>query len=406
MKKKILFTIWALNTGGAERSLINLLNELDKNKYDIDLLLFDNKGEFLNQVPKEVRIIEPNKEIKFLNSGSILKMLKNFHLKGLIYRLIYKVFFYDSNNSPYKKDQVLWKKVWSNCIDSNKNKYDIAVGYMHSIPSYYVIDKVKADRKILWVHHDYSKLNADINFDFRYFNCADRVVTVSDICKKMLDESYPTIKEKFLVLKNITSPIVIEKLSKEYIPEEFIESKKDKKNIILSIGRLNSVKGFDMAIDAAKILVNRKKSFIWFIIGKGSQENELMDRIRKNGVEEYIKLIGVRSNPYVYIYNSDIIVQTSRNEGKSVVLDEAKILWKPIVSTNYDSVTDQIEDNETGILTEMNSLGIANGIDKLLSDEKLKEQLTNNLMNRASDIDLEMEVDKYIECFEGEYNES
>src|SRR5690606_12427392 len=93
-------------------------------------------------------------------------------------------------------------------------------------------------------------------------------------------------------------------------------------------------------------------------------------------------LLGIKNNPYKYIKNADLIVQSSRYEGKSLVLDEAKILLKPIIATKYDSVTDQIEDRETGILVDINPEGIAKGVEEILGNIELRNILIKNLSHK------------------------
>ena len=135
--------------------------------------------------------------------------------------------------------------------------------------------------------------------------------------------------------------------------------------ILLSIGRLTKLKGFNLAIEAAKLLKEKGIKFKWFILGDGELQSELEKQIEKLNVSDCVELLGVRNNPYPYIKNATIIVQTSMYEGKSMVLDEAKILNKPIVVTRYDTVSDQISDDE-GLIVDMNGDAIATGIEQMI----------------------------------------
>lgn len=401
MKKKILFVIGSLGSGGAERSLVNLLNALQSDKYEIDLLLFNKSGALVKQVPEYVNWAQTGKEIDFLSSGiKNGKVFHNFTAKSALLRLKYMVSkFLKKPKSFYNQNQRLWNEVWNKCVPQLPKSYDIAVAYIQGIPSYYVIDKVQAKRKILWVHTDYSKLEADHSFDSRYFENADDVITISELCKEALAINFPNIKEKFKVLFNINSTALIRDLANQLVPEEYLSVKKNKVPIILSIGRLNRVKGFDIAINAAALLKEKNIDFTWFVIGEGTMRKELQEQIKKNELEDNVILLGLRNNPYPYIKKSDLVVQSSRYEGKSIVIDEAKILCKPIVSTNYRSALDQIEDGVSGILVDISSKAIAEGIEKLLKNKILQERLAKNLSDMENGT--ERELEKYLECFEG-----
>ena len=161
------------------------------------------------------------------------------------------------------------------------------------------------------------------------------------------------------------------------------------------MGRLSTEKGFDLAIQAANILKEKEYAFIWYIIGSGMEENNLREMIKKYHVEEYVKLLGIRENPYPYIKNCNIFVQPSRFEGKSVVLDEAKILAKPILATNYPTVRDQLTDKE-GIIVNLTARDIAEGILNLTETEQKK--YSDYLSTR--EYGNQDEIEKYYKIFE------
>ena len=153
----------------------------------------------------------------------------------------------------------------------------------------------------------------------------------------------------------------------------------DKRFKIVSIGRLTEQKGFDFAIDAAKILTEKGFKFCWYILGEGPLRKSLETQIKLNGVSDYIRLLGIRSNPYPYIKYADIFVMPSRYEGKSIALDEAKVLCKPIVVTNYPSVNDAIIDGQNGMIVDIDAESIAKGILALYNNDILKSLFVNNL---------------------------
>ena len=221
-------------------------------------------------------------------------------------------------------------------------------------------------------------------------------MTISEECLAILKEEFPQFQDKFYCIENITSSAVIKARAKEFIPEEY----KGLENILLSVGRLSEQKGFDMAISAASKLKKKGLKFKWFIIGSGPLKDKFNDQIKKENVEDCVELLGTKSNPYPYIKNCDIFIQPSRYEGKSVVIDEAKILARPIIATAYPTVKDQIQNDNEGLIVELNVDGIVDGIVALCSDDTKKQQITEYL-NRH-EYGNQNEVKKYINLIEGE----
>lgn len=392
-KRSILFVMAGMNRGGAERSLINLLELMDRERYEIDLLVFDTSGKLMAQVPKDVRVLRPDRRLKCISTSSKGELIENFSAKALALRSIYN-FRRKKDKIPYLQSQEKWKLVYLPALKQLPKEYDIAVAYMHSLPSYYVIDKVNAKRKILWVHNDYSRLAKGRDFDRPYFEKADCVVTISEQCVQELVKAFPDLADKFTCIYNLNPEKKIREKALAFYPEEYQNCKGLK---LISIGRLNYQKGFDYAIEAARILKDKGVDFSWFIIGSGELKGALEEQIRSLGVEKAVHLLGERENPYPYIQNANIVVQTSRFEGKSIVLDEAKILCKPIITTDYVSVHDQIENGKSGIIVPLDREKIAEGICMMLNTPDVCRQLEKEL---AMIPDMtKTELDKYHKAF-------
>lgn len=386
--KKILFVIPTLRDGGAERSLVNLLTELPEDKYEIDLLLLKNQGTFLSQVPAYVNILEQPPVLKKLygpvRKAGIYMPVKVFG--NLLARIV--------KSGMGNQKAFMWEYFYKPVIDGLDKEYDVAVGYLGGESTYYIVDKVNAKRKIHWVHNDYRTSGMPKKYDLKLFPKVDAVVTISEECLEILKEEFPQFQDKFYCIENITSSAVIKARAKEFIPEEY----KGYENILLSVGRLSEQKGFDMAISAASKLKKKGIKFKWFIIGSGPLKDKLNDQIEKENVKDYVELLGTKSNPYPYIKNCDIFVQSSRYEGKSVVLDEAKILAKPIIVTSYPTVGDQIVDGKEGVIVDMTSGKIADGIEKLIKNKEKRVFLSNYLA--AYEYGNQDAVKKYITLFD------
>ena len=218
-KKSILFVMAGMNRGGAERSLINLLEMMDRKRYDINLLVFDTSGKLMAQIPKSVRVLQPDRRLKCVSTSSKKEMVENFSAKAVAFRLAYN-FVKNKEKIPYIQSQEKWKSVYRPVLKQLHKEYDIAVAYMHSLPSYYVIDKVNAKRKILWVHNDYSRLVEGRSFDRPYFEKADQVVTISEQCVRELEKAFPDLSDKFACIYNLNLENKIREKALAFYPEE------------------------------------------------------------------------------------------------------------------------------------------------------------------------------------------
>lgn len=376
--KHIVIIMPYMGSGGAEKSLSSLLNTLPPNDYDISLMIVKDKGLFYNQIPQYINRINAPENLK-LALGSIHdKYFKSIKRGKQITKILFNIFLrLRPIISKLDTFQFTWK-YWNKHIPMLNKEYDIAISYMNGITNYYVVDKIIAKKKILWVHNDYNKLEADNKFDYYYFKKADNIVTISPICVNSLANNFPNINpSKFVCIPNLSSGRIIKKMSEELYPEEYNGFNDILK--IISVGRLEKQKGFDIAVKTAKILKDNNIEFKWFIIGEGSQKDSLLEYITKNNLSDNIFLLGERLNPYPYIKNANIFVQSSRYEGKSIVLDEAMILGKPIVVTNYPTVTDSVENNKTALIVNINEYDIYKGIIKLINDRNLFSRLQENL---------------------------
>jgi glycosyltransferase involved in cell wall biosynthesis len=391
LKKNLLFVMGNLRCGGAEKSLISLLQTIDYDLYNIDLQLFSVEGLFLKQVNSKVTILPPIEEYHYFDM-SLSKALFQAFKKGrwdIIYNRIIAGYIFKTEKNLSRCEQRVWKCI-SKCVKKSPKKYDSVLGFLEKSPVYYAIEKVDAIKKIGFIHNDYEKLQMDKNIDLSYFEKLDFIVTDSKECKEVLIQNFPSCKEKFKIIFNIVSPTLIHKLAEEPIQEHFPSGLK-----IVSIGRLENQKGYDFAVDALKIVKQKGFNFHWIILGEGVEKPKLVQLIAKNDLVENVTFVGIKENHYPYVKYADIFMQTSRFEGKSIAIDEAKIVGKPILVTNFSTVNDQITHKETGYITEMNPQSIAEGVIELLQNENLRKQLSENLSKLT--LGTESEIEKIYE---------
>ena len=369
--RDILIASYDLEVGGVERSLISMLNNFDYDNNKVDLMLYSHTGEFMDLIPKSPNLLDENKKYKTFRMSIAQTIKKGEILIGLS-RLLAR---YKSKGNGIAQMQYIWEYSLP-FLPKNHKKYDMAISFLW--PHYYVAEKVDANMKIAWIHTDYSIIDTDIEMDLKIWNKYDYIAAVSQDCKKSFLKKYPQLKDKVIVIENITSPDFVKRLANE----EIDELKEDNYFKVLSVGRYCEAKGFDNAIKAMKILKNRGYDDIkWYIVGYGSDEAMLKELIKENNLEDSFILLGKRNNPYPYMKKCDLYAQPSRYEGKAVTVTEAQILGKPIMLTNYATANSQVRNGIDGYITELSIDGIADGIEKLYKDKKLRDLLANNCKN-------------------------
>lgn len=356
---RILFVIESLAIGGAEKSLVTLLNNLNLPHSRIDLLLFSAESAFEKYLPAHVNIIRV-----FPKYG----MGRRFN------------FFIRRKTTRKKQTHNIFWDVFADELASLAKQYDTAVAYGQGFPTYFVAEKVKAARKFAWVNTDYTKSGHEMSADYRFYEKFHKIVAVSPEVKSGLDAELQKIKRghRVEVIKDITD----EKLIAEMANEKPAFRMDDSKLKIVTVCRLVQLKGLDLVINAAKILKDKKIDFNWYIIGEGEQRNYLQGLVARSGLDKQVHLPGEHANPYPYMKDCDIYVQSSLFEGLGLTVIEAASLNKPIVSTNFPTVYGILKDNETGLIAEMNAESIAGKIEQLHGNPQLRKTLVSNLQSQ------------------------
>lgn len=389
MKKKILFAIPSLRSGGAEKSLITLLSLIDYDKYDVDLLAFRRDGLFFDKIPDEVNVIKGTEDYEAFD-GDAKSAISYFIRKGnftavvdrLRYGRAYKIQDIDL------RERFMWLLLKKQLPVCDKN-YCCVIGYLEGNASFYAAEFEKAQKRICYVHSDLKRHNINKNLSAEAFKKCDAVVTVSQVCADSINELFPEEKEKVVVIENITSARLIKKYAEE--EQVFLNCKPE--TVLLTVGRFSPPKGIDLAVRACAELKRRGKNIRWYHIGTGELKTEIEELINQLGVTDEFILLGERSNPYPYVGQCDIYVQPSRYEGKSIAIDEAKCLCRPIVTTNFTTVADQITDGVNGLICTMNETDMADKIGMLIDNKELRQALSDNLSKEKTGN--EEELDKF-----------
>ncbi|MEN1970004.1 glycosyltransferase [Lentibacillus sp. N15] len=380
--KEILVASFDMEVGGVERSLISMLDHFDYENYKVDVMLYRHQGDFLNQLPDKVNILEEipqyatfRKSIKEIiaegnlclgGSRIIAKRIadKRGKIRGL-------------EEPGYQQMQLMWKYALP-FLPKIKKKYDVAISYLW--PHYFVAEKVQAATKIAWVHTDYSTVETDIKVDVEMWRKFDHLVAVSEGCRASFLEKYPELKQKVQVIENISSPELIRSLADQPSADNSMVA--DPRFKVVTVARLSHAKGIDQAVKALKLLKDKGyENIAWYVVGYGGDEKVMRKLIVDNDLTNSFFLLGKQINPYPFMKAADLYVQPSRYEGKAVTVGEAQILGKPVLITNYPTARSQVNDGLDGVICGKSVEGIADGVERLYKDAEMRGRLAAACLN-------------------------
>lgn len=378
--KQVLYIIGALDSGGVAKSIVNLLNAIDRKDKEVHLLVMSaGDGPFARYIPEDV-IIHRNPISAWLLSGfgGVWQLMKHGHLLlalGSLLRMVLSKIdkpsaawllaqMFPPLNSPQPSQ--LPSTPTSTPLNSpqlpSTPQWDTIVDYNGQQDLYYMVDKLNGKKKITFFHSDYHKWSYYERMDRKYFPKVDAICTISEQCVLSLKEVFPEVADKIKLVPNVSLPEMIYKLAAEPVTMPSLHG-----TVFATIGHVSYNKGIDLIIGAAKILKEKGVDFSWIMVGSTDAAEGYVDEIMQSELKENFFFVGVQSNPYAYMQRADIIVHPSRFEGKSITLDEAKILCKPIVVTNFSTVRDQFENGENLSICEMNFNSLANAINTVFN---------------------------------------
>lgn len=376
--KSVIIISHALEIGGAERALLGLLESFDYSKYDVSLFLMRHEGDLIGLIPEKVNLLPEIKEYTGLAvplTSIVKKGLFGVALGRIIAKIKAKKFVKYHN---IKKDNGVGIEyshkytVKMMPVISNK-EYDLAISFL--TPHYFAAEKVKAKKKIAWIHTDYSTVDIDVKSEEKMWSKYDHIVSISDDCTKGFLSKFPGLESKILPVENIISPDFIHKQAE-------MEDVSDEMNgdavKLLSVGRFSTAKNFDNVPDICRRIIDKGINVKWFLVGYGGDEELIRNKIKETGMEEHVIILGKKSNPYPYIKNCDVYVQPSRYEGKCVAVREAQILGKPVIITDYATANSQLKNGFDGVIVPLDNERCAESISELLKDTKKLNLLSEN----------------------------
>lgn len=364
-RKKMLFVCYGLGIGGIETCLVNLLNALPESRFQIDVLLMNPEYESKERIRTSVRYLDAFRYV--MNTTDTMKQIKEH---GGILKCPGKFLSYCCFRMAVKLQLNAWKT-----FKKLPDHYDIAVAYSQNDYSpYYVIDKVEADRKVMWYHNGaYEKTGKKYERDKQYYEKFDFIVAVSSDCKRVLQTKFEFPEGKLVVLRNICDVSAVREKADMFIPESF-----DDNNLhLVTVGRMTKEKGPDIAVEVCKKLCDRGMPVKWHWVGDGNQREAIEQKVQEYGLQKRFIFEGNQVNPYPYIKSADVYVQPSYYEAYSTTVTEAKVLRKPIVVTDVGGMRDQLIDGKMAKIVPVSGEQIENAILFLLKEAKMHNGLQN-----------------------------
>ena len=385
-KKKILIASFDLEVGGIERSLLGLLEHFDYSKYDVDVMLFSHTGDFMKFLPDNgYRLLPQNPRYATFRMG-IAGVAKAGYpllaLKRLRARLYADKFL--KNGVPEGKTPEFCQvqKCWDYTINSMPeldDEYDVALSFMW--PHHFVAKKVRAKKKLAWIHTDYTKAFYCTEDDEKIWAEFDKIVAVSEDCRVAFSEVFPALAEKTTVVENLLSQEFVRRQADEDVDTSDMSFDSDE-TAIVSVGRFVYAKAFDVAVEVLKKLLDDGYKAKWFVIGYGGDEELIRNKVRELGLEDKFIMLGKKLNVYPYVKKADLYAQPSRYEGKAVTIREAQMLGKATVITNFKTAASQVEDGVDAIICGMQVEQIAKAIESLIDNKELRTRLETTAYSR------------------------
>ena len=259
-----------------------------------------------------------------------------------------------------------------------ETEYDLAISFL--TPHYFVAEKVRAKKKIAWIHTDYSVVQVDGASELAMWSRYDSIASISENVTETFLSGFPSLKEKIVLIENILPKALIGGQANAFPVEK--EMPNDTAIKLLSIGRFSNQKNFDNVPDICRRILEAGLDIKWYLIGYGGDEPLIRRKISEAGMENRVVILGKKENPYPYIKACDLYVQPSRYEGKAVTVREAQMLCKPVVITRYATSASQLEDGVDGVIVPMDNAGCAEGIASVIRDEILRKKLIENTKTR------------------------
>lgn len=381
MKKQLLFVINHLTIGGIQKTLISALKAIDYNKYDVTVYLRKNRTDLLPFIDERATVIINNDKNKYYRKPRAVllqALIETYKLTG-------------KKGKAEKTKEELSELINQYCMRYEHKTffadkdYDIAIAYANGYPAYFVADYINAKEKIIFFHTSTNDLP---EVHEKFISKFNKACAVHDELINLISNWHPCLKRKISVVENYVDAGSLKKQA----AEKTIDTPHNK-TVLCSCGRFAPVKGFDMAVEAAKLLKDNGAEFVWYFVGDGPEKDKITELIEKYTLSENIILTGMQKNPYPYMADCDIYVQPSYEEAWGLTIAEANRLGKPVITTSTVGGCKLVETDKNGIVCEINPEAIAESIIGLINDKEKYNKIADTLKST----DYSHEFEKYKE---------
>ncbi|MFR3271126.1 MAG: glycosyltransferase [Faecalimonas sp.] len=372
MKKKILFLINSLRDGGAEKILVDIVNHLDPNKYDIEVRLIYKRGVYFDRLNRNVKLSFISGEIGTTHAKVVSRLLPILNSE-----MLHRIFI--------------------------RGKYDIEVAFLEGYATKIIAGAPKGVKKIAWVHCDVTKtewINGVYRTDAQFSDCyrkIDKTICVSKTVKEAFIERFGEVT-KLMVKYNPVDDKKIRELSQGKV----ILQPNENKITLVSIGRMTYPKKFIRLLEAVNNLLKQGYRIELWILGDGEERNKLESFVKEQEIQDAVIFTGYLKNPYPYIRQADLYVCSSIYEGFSTAATEALVLGTPVLTTDVSGMREMLGDSEYGLITENDDLAFENGLRKLLDNPELLKYYRAMAQKRSSYFEMENRLKEIEKLFNGE----
>ena len=378
-KPRIIILMHYMELGGAEMALIGLLHALDPKKVDVDLFIYSHQGPLMKFIPSWINLL-PEKLAYSVIERPMTEALKRGHVGVVLGRMLakWKHCIYRYNN-PAKGDDGSLAQYIGDCVTpilppiNPEVEYDLCISFLtpHNIGR----DKVRAKKRLAWIHTDYSTVSINPQRELPVWGSYDYIASISSEVKRSFVKIFPSLDPKIVDIENILSSEYVRSRANEFDAKHQLTGTIN----LLSIGRFCYQKNYDNLPDICRRIRQSGLDIRWYIIGYGGDEQLIRNKIKVNGMEEHVIILGKKENPYPYIKACDIYVQPSRYEGKSVTVREAQMLCKLVVVTAYPTAASQINNGVDGVIVPLDNESAARGIEDFIRNSTLQKKITEHL---------------------------
>ena len=367
-KKKVLFVAHHLTIGGVQKSLISALNFIDYEKNEVTLYLRKNRLVLLPYINKNVAVVVNDDRRSYYRHPYALYLQMLIPLKKALKK--------DADAVQQRLNQFIHDKQmqYEKKRFFSDNHFDLAIAYNEGFTAEFAMDCVSATKKVMFFQ---SSVDSRHEIHSRVMPQFDAVMVEHPDIRQALESWYNGISDRIRIIENYTDYRLIREMSREYSV-----SKNGRKFMLCTCARFSREKGIDLAVEAARLLSERRHSFVWYMVGDGPEMEKVEKMVRDYKLEDTVILPGMQKNPYPYMADCDIYVQPSREEALSIAMLEAQMLCAPMVSTKTAGGCAMVDSEKDGLLCDIDALSIATVAEMLLADNGLRRSMRNNLSMR------------------------